>query len=192
MLSVLIDHDLAEYKLNAKQIVEYKLCVRNVLNMLKHPRYVRLMHGLFDKYAAMIVEEILLHGRVQMSALMLKLLSKIVNESSEKQRILIDTVKIDTIYTTVRDTFAKLVDEGYLERIASLDTNGHVNGSRFDEDVNLAQDANKSAKKAPLPKIPKFDNNENNKYSIPNLKIDGWYLFFIQTSVYSHFEANEY
>lgn len=170
-LSVLIIHNLVDYKLNSKQIIEYKLITKNVLNFLKYPLYINLTTKSKDDYAAEIVKELLQHGYLEMSNILLKILSKSINESpSSKDAILRDVNQIDSYYTNIRESFVQLVETKFVERLPNLDNS---NKTQFNEEIE--NESSKQAEKVKS-KVPRFSSNDEEKSTIPYIKIDGDFL----------------
>lgn len=166
-----------EYKLNAKQFIDYRLLTRNVLNFLKYPLYIKQAEEVFaDKSSSMIVHEILLNGYAEMSSVVLRVVARLVTKElgESEQR---DAKKIEAIYTRVREGFVKLVGNEYVERLPALDSSS-VASTSFNEDMDTD-----SKKTAPTPaskttkrleKMPKFSHTNEDRFIPVTIRIDGW------------------
>lgn len=150
ILSILIDQDLVQYKLNARNFVEYGFDTKNTLNRLKYPRYIYVSKTLFpDTAAEFIVEEILLHGKLEMSSCLLRVQARLKHLSLDKISEM----------SALKDVFIKLADSRFIRRVVELvnETNQEPNGN-----ANSHKKANK---------IPALTINERTMFSVPNITI---------------------
>lgn len=168
ILSVLVIHNFIEYRLNSKQLIEYKLLIRNVLNLLKYPLYIKRAEELGGKAEAIIVSEILLNGYVEMSSVVLKTVVRVAKEAGDKN--------IDGLYGQVRESFEKLVGEQYLKRLPSLDS-----AYKTTVGQNINSDKSSKTKSERIPKFANSDdeNESNEKFTVPQIRIDGSSIFII-------------
>lgn len=159
ILSILIKHHLVEYKLNQRQIVEYKFLVHNALNRLKLARTIQTVRSSQsnDKNSELILRELLLHGSLEMSNILLKLLSRQFNENNLKQK-LTDLNAIFLHFNMLKESFCRLVEENFIEREPQLDADD-------DEDENTTKNKKN--------KTPKFMPSDINRFLVPDLQIDG-------------------
>lgn len=154
-------HDLVEYKLNTKQIIEYKVVIKNVLNMLKYSLYISEAEEMGGKLAGMIVHEILTKGYIEMSSVVMKIAAS-ESDGDPKKLSYLAKVKV---------SFEKLVDGHYLERLPHLDMSAVK--TVFNEDVGVKTTPLK------LERMPKFVNSDEDKFSVPS--IDGRRLILLLT-----------
>lgn len=175
-MSTFAIHNLIDYKLNSRQLVEYKLVTKNVLNLLKNPLYIQQANELFGKSAALITHEILVNGYIEMSSVILKVVARLANETNER-----DSKKIDAIYNETRECFAKLVGNEYLERLPPLESVSNFicdNDEQMETDKKTTTPTTSKPKK--LEKIPKFTKSDQNVFTLPVIRIDGKPLLFLQ------------
>jgi hypothetical protein len=111
-----------------------------------------------DLNCELILREILLHGNLEMSGILLKILAVQCNENVLKQK-LTDLNAIYLYFNMIRESFVKLVQENFLERMPQLDNE--------DEDMSDTKS-----------KIPNFLSSDINRFLLPDLKIDGILLTF--------------
>ncbi|CAF0854545.1 unnamed protein product [Brachionus calyciflorus] len=145
ILSILSLHDIVEFKLNSKNLVEYKFCTKNTLNLLTIPRNIAKIEALYGNFAALLIENLSLHGSLQSSLLILKVL-----DYFSKLNSLNDSSKQSTLLNQIKESFINLVNLNFIERLADLD---------------LEQDKKDN-------KIPKAKSEFNNKYEWPELKFN--------------------
>ena len=168
-LSALAIHNLVEYKLNSKQLIEYKVASKNVLNMIKYPLYVRQADELVPQFGGMIVHEMLVNGYVEMSSVLLKVLSRWARENGEKESLVGDVKKLDSTWAKLRESFEKLTEDEYIERLPRLDSSGGK--TVFNEDDVSTE--SKQPPKAKLERIPKFVSADEERLIVPKIRIDG-------------------
>lgn len=116
---------------------------------------------MYGKFGCMIVEQLCLHGHLEMSTLLLKVLAKYVNKEvhDQKENLLNDMKKLNAFFDDIKQVFIKLVDDRFLERLPEL--------------VEALSSENENLIKSQL-KIPKFmQDTELNRFNIVDIKIDG-------------------
>jgi hypothetical protein len=106
-----------------------------------------------DNNCELILKEILLHGNLEMSSVLLKVLAGQYNQRVLKQK-LTDLNAIFLHFNAIKESFVKLVKENFLERLPQIDVD--------DDD-----DENKKLK------LPKFLPPDINRYVVPEIEIDG-------------------
>lgn len=162
ILSILITHHLVEYKLNQKQIVEYSFNTTNAIERLKTPRSINLIRNFSgnDKFSESIINEFYMHGSLEMSSVLLKLLARIFNEPDMKPKST-DLNQIYAVYNTLVGTFTKLIEDNFIERLPQL--------------IEDASNDDMKKEKMPKPKIPNFmkgPSHEATKHFLPSLSIE--------------------
>jgi hypothetical protein len=93
-----------------------------------------------------------------MSGILLKILATQCNENVLKQK-LTDLNAIYLYFNMIRESFVKLVQENFLERMPQLD----------DQDEDMSDTKSK---------VPNFLSSDINRFLLPDLKIDGILLVF--------------
>lgn len=83
-LCVLIQHNLVTYQVHRRGTVEYEAQCSRVLRMLRYPRYIYTAKTLYSDTGELIVEELLLNGKMTMSALVKRVADRLT-ETMEGQ-----------------------------------------------------------------------------------------------------------
>lgn len=68
-MCVLIQHNLVAFKLHKRGYVEYSAKIDEVLLIPRYPRYIYCAKMLYGDQGELIVEELLQHGQMMMSAI---------------------------------------------------------------------------------------------------------------------------
>jgi hypothetical protein len=111
-----------------------------------------------DSFATSIVEEILIHGYLEMSSVILKVLCKYFKEKRSDLAENEVQLQINEQFVLIKDSFKKLVGDGILERLPGLEIENNSN------ETNLIK----------IHKIPKYIAlNEFFKQDVPDIKIPG-------------------
>nr|KAF6316409.1 RNA polymerase III subunit C [Pipistrellus kuhlii] len=106
-LCVLIQHNLVTYQVHRRGTVEYEAQCSRVLRMLRYPRYIYTAKTLYSDTGELIVEELLLNGKMTMSALVKRVADRLT-ETME------DGKTMD--YAEVSSTFVRLADTHFVQR----------------------------------------------------------------------------
>uniref|UniRef100_A0A2K6GGS2 DNA-directed RNA polymerase III subunit RPC3 n=1 Tax=Propithecus coquereli TaxID=379532 RepID=A0A2K6GGS2_PROCO len=106
-LCVLIQHNLVIYQVHKRGVVEYEAQCSQVLRMLRYPRYIYTTKTLYSDTGELIVEELLLNGKLTMSAVVKKVADRLT-ETME------DGKTMD--YAEVSNTFVRLADTHFVQR----------------------------------------------------------------------------
>jgi hypothetical protein len=114
--------------------------------------------------ASSIAEEILLHGYLEMSSVVLK---RLINLYTQLDKTAIDKINFEKSYQSIKESFKNLLNNDYIERLPQLESfyennllkNGLSNGN------HVLNGENKS-------KVPKFTKNDFETKDLPELKID--------------------
>lgn len=114
-LTILLLHNIVEYSLNSKKILEYKFCTQAALNLLKLSRNMTKIEIEHGNFAAMIVEQFYLNGSLEMSLVILKVLSSYVKTNN-----ITDEVQIGSIMSQIKQSFVNLFENGYVIKSAKL------------------------------------------------------------------------
>ncbi|XP_021013374.1 DNA-directed RNA polymerase III subunit RPC3 isoform X2 [Mus caroli] len=144
-LCVLIHHNLVIYHVHKRGVVEYEAQCSRVLRMLRYPRYIYTTKTLYGDTGELIVEELLLNGKMTMSAVVKKVADRLT-ETME------DGKTMD--YAEVSNAFVRLADTHFVQRCP------------------LVPDAD-SSDPGPPPPAPTLVINEKDMYLVPKLSLIG-------------------
>ncbi|CAM2108249.1 DNA-directed RNA polymerase III subunit RPC3 isoform X1 [Caretta caretta] len=144
-LCVLIQHNLVTYQLQKRGFVEYEAPCSRVLRILRYPRYIYTAKTLYSDMGELIVEELLLNGKMTMSAVVRKVADRLT-ETME------DGKTMD--YGEVSNTFVRLADTHFIQRCP------------------MAPETTETSD-APPPPAPTLAVNEKDMYVVPNLNLIG-------------------
>ncbi|NXG39840.1 RPC3 polymerase, partial [Dromaius novaehollandiae] len=144
-LCVLIQHNLVTYQLQKRGFVEYEAQCKRVLRILRYPRYIYTAKTLYNDTGELIVEELLLNGKMTMSAVVRKVADRLT-ETME------DGKTMD--YADVSSTFVRLADTHFVQRCP------------------LVPEAAETPE-VPPPPAPTLVINEKDMYAVPKLNLVG-------------------
>lgn len=144
-LCVLIQHNLVTYQVYKRGVVEYEAQCSRVLRILRYPRYIYTAKTLYNDTGELIVEELLLNGKMTMSAVVKKVADRLT-ETME------DGKTMD--YTEVANTFVRLADTHFVQRCPLVP-------------------ATENSDPGPPPPAPTLVINEKDMYLVPKLSLIG-------------------
>lgn len=144
-LCVLVQHNLVSYQVHKRGVVEYEAQCSRVLRMLRYPRYIYTTKTLYSDTGELIVEELLLNGKLTMSAVVKKVADRLT-ETME------DGKTMD--YAEVSNTFVRLADTHFVQRCPSVPTT-------------------ENSDPGPPPPAPTLVINEKDMYLVPKLSLIG-------------------
>ncbi|XP_059946392.1 DNA-directed RNA polymerase III subunit RPC3 isoform X2 [Mesoplodon densirostris] len=144
-LCVLIQHNLVIYQVHKRGVVEYEAQCSRVLRMLRYPRYIYTAKTLYSDTGELIVEELLLNGKMAMSAVVKKVADRLT-ETME------DGKTMD--YAEVSNTFVRLADTHFVQRCPLVP-------------------ATENSDPGPPPPAPTLVINEKDMYLVPKLSLIG-------------------
>ncbi|ELK05989.1 DNA-directed RNA polymerase III subunit RPC3 [Pteropus alecto] len=144
-LCVLIQHNLVIYQVHKRGVVEYEAQCSRVLRMLRYPRYIYIAKTLYSDTGELIVEELLLNGKMTMSAVVKKVADRLT-ETME------DGKTMD--YAEVSNTFMRLADTHFVQRCPMVP-------------------ATENSDPGPPPPAPTLVINEKDMYLVPKLSLIG-------------------
>jgi hypothetical protein len=126
---------------------------------------------MFDKHAALIVEELTIHGYLEMSSVLLKATAAALlnTESSEamQSQVADNSDRVMNCFLAVRESFQKLAESCFVERAPQLEsTNAHVESNESN-----GQKGNGHTNGHVKSKVPRLISNEYERFSIPHLTI---------------------
>ncbi|XP_010218883.1 PREDICTED: DNA-directed RNA polymerase III subunit RPC3 [Tinamus guttatus] len=84
-LCVLIQHNLVTYQAQKRGGVEYEAQCPRVLRILRYPRYIYTAKALYGDTGELVVEELLLNGKMTMSAVVRKVADRLTETMEEKE-----------------------------------------------------------------------------------------------------------
>ncbi|KAM6294321.1 DNA-directed RNA polymerase III subunit RPC3 [Aegotheles albertisi] len=144
-LCVLIHHNLVSHQVQKRGAVEYEARCRRVLRILRYPRYIYTAKTLYGDTGELIVEELLLNGKMLMSSVVKKVADRLT-ETME------DGKTMD--YTDVSSTFVRLADTHFVQRCPSVPEAPET-------------------PEVPPPPAPTLVSNEKDMYVVPRLNLVG-------------------
>lgn len=107
-LMVLIHQNLVEFNAHPRGFAKYSINADRVLCMLRYPRYIYCAKSLYGDAGEFIIEEVLLNGRLCMSAVLQKVLERMQGSSTAEE---------------VKQKFVDLVKTNFLCRVPYPDPN---------------------------------------------------------------------
>ncbi|XP_063296087.1 DNA-directed RNA polymerase III subunit RPC3 [Pelobates fuscus] len=119
-LCVLIQHNLVSYQIHKRGFVEYFAHCDRYLRILRYPRYIYTAKTLYGDTGELIVEELLLNGKMTFSAVVKKVADRLT-ETME------DGKSVD--YSEVSGTFSSLADTHFIQRCPGLPEMESTKGS---------------------------------------------------------------
>ncbi|XP_040394809.1 DNA-directed RNA polymerase III subunit RPC3 isoform X2 [Cygnus olor] len=144
-LCVLLQHNLATFQLQKRGAVEYEARGERVLRILRYPRYIYAAKTLYGDTGELLVEELLLNGKMTMSAAVRKVADRLT-ETMEDGRTM--------EYADVSSTFVRLADTHLVRRCP------------------LLPEAPQGPAAPPAP-APTLVLNEKDTYAVPRLNLTG-------------------
>lgn len=108
-LRVLLQHQLAQFTMNARNQIEYSIQVERVLCIERYGRYVQIAHEINQSFGAILIEQLLLAGQVTAK----DLLQKVVDHRLSNE----PKITSNEIYSTPRsalEVFKRLVQCFYI------------------------------------------------------------------------------
>lgn len=159
----MIIHELLEYELSARKMVEYKFNPFKALRLLRVPKHMKIARDLFQATGEAIIEELSMHGHLEMSSLVLKLLWRLKQE----KQLGTDLKAVDEHISSIKQLFAKMVEEGFVEKCPLIrDLPGEV---KMETDAN--PEVQTPVKKPKVPNLTEPAGLE--MFSIPEIKVTG-------------------
>ncbi|XP_054840558.1 DNA-directed RNA polymerase III subunit RPC3 isoform X1 [Eublepharis macularius] len=151
-LCVLIQHNLVTYQLQKRGLVEYEAQCSRVLRILRYPRYIYTAKTLYSDTGELIVEELLLNGKMTMSAVVKKVADRLTETMEDQLSFSSDGKTME--YSEVSNTFVRLADTHFIQRCP------------------LAPETPEPLE-APPPPAPTLVFNEKDMYTVPRLNLIG-------------------
>lgn len=145
-LCVLLQHNLATYQLQKRGCVEYEAERRRVLRILRYPRYIYTAKALYGDTGELLVEELLLNGKMTLSAVVRKVADRLT-ETME------DGKSMD--YADVCSAFVRLADTHFVQRCPQV------------------PEGPQGSDAPPPPPAPTLVVNEKDMYAVPRLNLVG-------------------
>ncbi|NWX93891.1 RPC3 polymerase, partial [Nothoprocta pentlandii] len=106
-LCVLIQHNLVTYQVQRRGLVEYEAQCGRVLRILRYPRYIYTAKTLYGDTGELLVEELLLNGKMTMSAVVRRVADRLTETMEEGKTM---------DYADVSSTFVRLADTHFVQR----------------------------------------------------------------------------
>ncbi|KAJ6651353.1 hypothetical protein lerEdw1_021052 [Lerista edwardsae] len=144
-LCVLIQHNLVTHQLQKRGLVEYEAHCARVLRILRYPRYIYTAKTLYNDTGELIVEELLLNGKMTMSAVVRKVVDRLTDTMEDGKTV--DCSEVSSM-------FARLADTHFVQRCPQA------------PEIPAPSDA-------PPPPAPTLVLDESNLYTVPKLNLIG-------------------
>ncbi|CAJ0923581.1 unnamed protein product [Ranitomeya imitator] len=146
-LCVLLQHGLVTYQMHKRGFVEYSTQCDCCLRILRFPRYIYTAKTLYGDTGELIVEELLLNGKMTLTAVVKKVADRLTDTMEDGK---------STEYSDVMATFSKLADTHFVQRCPGLSEKGDTpsTGGR-------------------RPPAPTLVTNESEMYSVPKVTLIG-------------------
>ncbi|KAM4690670.1 DNA-directed RNA polymerase III subunit RPC3 [Rhinophrynus dorsalis] len=145
-LCVLIQHNLVTYQLHKRGFVEYIAHVDSCLRILRYPRYIYTAKTLYGDTGELIVEELLLNGKMTLSSVVKKVADRLTETMEDGKSM---------EYSEVSSTFTRLADTHFVQRCPSLPE----------------QETTQSEGRPPL--VPTLEVKDKDLYTVPKLNMMG-------------------
>ncbi|NXG16505.1 RPC3 polymerase, partial [Grallaria varia] len=142
-LCVLIQHHLVSYEASPRGPVEYEARGGRILRLLRYPRYVYTAKALYGDPAELLVEELLLHGRLAMSRALARVAERLSDAAD-------DGKPLD--YSEVSNAFVRLADTHFIQRCP------------------MAPEPSRSGEGPP---VPTLTIDQRDMYVVPRLSLGG-------------------
>ncbi|XP_069806194.1 DNA-directed RNA polymerase III subunit RPC3 [Dendropsophus ebraccatus] len=114
-LCVLIQHGLVTYHMHKRGFVEYSAQSDRCLRILRFPRYIYTAKTLYGDTGELIVEELLLNGKMTLTATVKKVADRLTETMEDGKSM---------EYSEVLATFSQLADTHFVQRCPTVDGGG--------------------------------------------------------------------
>lgn len=159
-------HELLEYELSARKMVEYKFNPFKALKLLRVTKHMRIARELFASTGEAVIEELSVHGQLELSSIVLKLLWRLKQEKQLGN----DLKAVDAHIAAINQSFGKMVDEGFVEKCPLLKEQLVLSDvNRMETDAVKTETPAAAAKKSKVPNLVEPSGME--MFSIPEIKI---------------------
>ncbi|XP_040189872.1 DNA-directed RNA polymerase III subunit RPC3 isoform X3 [Rana temporaria] len=148
-LCVLIQHNLVTYQMHKRGFVEYAAQCESCLRMLRSPRYIYTAKTLYGDTGELIVEELLLNGKMTLTAVVKKVADRLTETMEGKDKN--DGKSME--YSDVSTTFTQLADTHFVQRCPVVEEKEGTEGRR--------------------PPIPSLVMNEKEMFCVPRVVLVG-------------------
>ncbi|XP_018425582.1 PREDICTED: DNA-directed RNA polymerase III subunit RPC3 [Nanorana parkeri] len=147
-LCVLIQHNLVCYQLHKRGFVEYRACCEPCLRMLRYPRYIYTAKTLYGDTGELIVEELLLNGKMTLTAAVKKVADRLTETMEDGKSM---------EYSEVSTTFSQLADTHFVQRCPVVQDEEGASGTE--------------GRRPPV--VPNFVTNEKELFCVPRVLLIG-------------------
>ncbi len=132
---------------------------------------------MFDDNAASLIQELILHGFLEMSSLILK---RLIDFYTHLDKTEIDQNKLEANFQKIKESFEKLVNSEFILRLPQLDSFNQQNdviknGSSKSHETENKNNTNGISQNQRL-KVPIFLPNDYSKREMPHIIIDSEFL----------------
>ncbi|XP_068108330.1 DNA-directed RNA polymerase III subunit RPC3 [Hyperolius riggenbachi] len=146
-LCVLIQHNLVSYQMHKRGFVEYTAHCDRCLRMLRYPRYIYTAKTLYGDTGELIIEELLLNGKMTLTAVVKKVADRLTETMEDGKSM---------EYSDVSTTFSQLADTHFVQRCPALQ----------DEESTTPTEGRR-------PPVPTLVTNEKEMYTVPRVVMIG-------------------
>ncbi|XP_075048526.1 DNA-directed RNA polymerase III subunit RPC3 [Mixophyes fleayi] len=146
-LCVLIQHNLVTYQLHKRGFVEYTAQGDCYLRILRYPRYIYTAKTLYGDTGELIVEELLLNGKMTLSVTVKKVADRLTETIEDGKNV---------EYSDVLATFSQLADTHFVQRCPALPDSEETSGTE-----------------GRRPQAPTLVTSEKDMFTVPKLTLIG-------------------
>lgn len=146
-LCVLIQHGLVTYQMHKRGFVEYSAHGDRCLRILRFPRYIYTAKTLYGDTGELIVEELLLNGKMTLTAAVKKVADRLTEAMEDGKSM---------EYSEVLATFSQLADTHFVQRCPTIS--------------DTAETPSAEGRRPPAPTLA---TNEKEMYTVPKVTLLG-------------------
>ncbi|XP_066464811.1 DNA-directed RNA polymerase III subunit RPC3 isoform X2 [Eleutherodactylus coqui] len=146
-LCVLIQHNLVTYRMHKRGFVEYSAQCDRCLRILRFPRYIYTAKTLYRDTGELIVEELLLNGKMTVTTVVKKVADRLTETMEDGKSM---------EYSDVLATFSQLADTHFVQRCPSISDTGDTPSTE-----------------GRRPPAPTLATNEKEMYIVPKVTLIG-------------------
>lgn len=146
-LCVLIQHGLVTYQMHKRGFVEYSAHGDRCLRILRFPRYIYTAKTLYGDTGELIVEELLLNGKMTLTAAVKKVADRLTEAMEDGKSM---------EYSEVLATFSQLADTHFVQRCPTISDTGETPSAE-----------------GRRPPAPTLATNEKEMYTVPKVTLLG-------------------
>ncbi|KAG8537158.1 hypothetical protein GDO81_024991 [Engystomops pustulosus] len=146
-LCVLLQHGLVTYQMHKRGFVEYVAQSERCLRILRFPRYIYTAKTLYGDTGELIVEELLLNGKMTLTHSVKKVADRLTETMEDGKSV---------EYSEVLATFTQLADTHFVHRCPGINNTGET-----------------SSTEGRPPPAPTLSTNEKEMFTVPKVTLIG-------------------